>query len=556
MNPDMKLGLQEANEGVLKDLVEGRGHERRAITYPTQSQKITYHPYSAPLHKVRAEDQLPVKLLTPFQAENDHHVKDTYNYMTVQSDIRMPSRHFKALEDNYYMGQWRKAVESAVSFFEESEDRDARVLMMGGGAGVLPGLALLKGARHVTVAERWLYLALACKETLEENKGELINEERYDVVYKRPTDLQLRKDVPVACNIVVANMIDEGLLTSGMIPAIHHALQNLSMHDAIVLPASATVYMQAIEIRTENVCGLDMSAANLYRWFPSHACGGIPLDYSSIKTLSEPVEVWHFNFNNPPEKSDTKNVDVEFTSDGRLNAIMYWFKLHLFGDVYLSSGPEIISETPKGKRFLQPALQYLAGELLVEARSVLPIVATHNTVGMKFDIESADYIHLYKHDASFPHHHFGMIADEVRLNAYERAIKRAVEKHKSLDGEAHVLDMGSGTGALSLLAARTGADSVVSAELHGSLCDIARKAAAANGLSKNISVVHRDVALLQRGKDVRPLGVNIVVADIFDAGLTGDHFQYLLDMAKKKVVQPGATVIPAGMAKISTKPRK
>lgn len=25
-----------------------------------------------------------VKLLTPFQAENDHHIKDTYNYATVQ----------------------------------------------------------------------------------------------------------------------------------------------------------------------------------------------------------------------------------------------------------------------------------------------------------------------------------------------------------------------------------------------------------------------------------------------------------------------------------------
>ena len=27
---------------------------------------------------------LPVRLLTPFQAENDHHIKDTYNYVTVQ----------------------------------------------------------------------------------------------------------------------------------------------------------------------------------------------------------------------------------------------------------------------------------------------------------------------------------------------------------------------------------------------------------------------------------------------------------------------------------------
>ena len=63
-----------------------------------------------------------------------------------------------------------------------------------------------------------------------------------------------------------------------------------------------------------------------------------------------------------------------------------------------------------------------------------------------------------------------------------------------------------------------GAASVVACDLQEPLCDVARKAAAANGLSGRVSVVHRDAALLQRGKEVRPLGVNLVLADIFDAG--------------------------------------
>lgn len=63
-----------------------------------------------------------------------------------------------------------------------------------------------------------------------------------------------------------------------------------------------------------------------------------------------------------------------------------------------------------------------------------------------------------------------------------------------------------------------GADSVVACDLHESLCDVARKAAAANGLSSRVSVVHRDAGLLQRGREVRPLGVNLVIADLFDAG--------------------------------------
>ena len=41
---------------------------------------------------------------------------------------------------------------------------------------------------------------------------------------------------------------------------------------------------------------------------------------------------------------------------------------------------------------------------------------------------------------------------------------------------------------------------------------------AVNQVSENVSVVHSDAALLERGREVRPLGVNIVLADLFDAG--------------------------------------
>lgn len=417
-NLDLKLGLEKANQGVLQDLVEGKGHEHRSITYPEPAQRITYHSYSAPLHKVRTEDMLPVKLLTPFQAENDHNIKDTYNYMTVQADIRMPTRQLTALEDPYFNSAWRRAVEGAVKEIEATET-DCRVLNLGSGAGVQAVTALNVGARHVTATERWLYLALATKETLTEND---IKEERYSVIYKRPTDLKIKEDVAVCCNLLIANILDEGLLTSGIIPAVRHALGSLTTHEAIVMPASATVYMQAVEVRTTDVCGLDMSAANLYRWHPSYATGP-PLDQSKIKTLSEPVPIWYFDFKSPPESSDVKNVDVEFTKEGRFNAVMYWYDLHLWGDVHINSGPEVAKSTTTAaasaksdvagrKRYLQPALQYIAGELRVGPGHIMPVIASHNTVGMRFDIETAEYLHLMKPDASFPHRHFNMLADQ------------------------------------------------------------------------------------------------------------------------------------------------
>lgn len=352
------------------------------------------------------------------------------------------------------------------------------------------------------------------------------------------------------------------LLTSGIVPAIRHALDTLTTSDATVLPGSATVFIQAVELRTSNVCGFDMSAANLYRWHPTFATGA-PLDMEAMRPLSRPAEVWYFDFKSPADKSDVKTMDIEFTETGRWNAVLVWYTLHLWGDVYITSAPvwkerheveegglAIVSQAEskvRQARSMQPALQYLAGELRVDPGTVYPVTASHNTVGMRFDIETADYLHLMKPDMSFSHRHFNMLADTSRLEAYDRAIRRAVAQRAATDGEVHALDIGTGSGILALMAARAGARSVVACDLHDSLCDVARKAAAAakGDVGKRVSVVHRDAALLQRGKEVRPLGVNLVVADMFDAGLLGDQFPYLLELTRKKVIQPGATVIPS-----------
>ena len=63
---------------------------------------------------------------------------------------------------------------------------------------------------------------------------------------------------------------------------------------------------------------------------------------------------------------------------------------------------------------MQPALQYMAGELRVEQGDVLPLLATHNTVRMRFDMEEAEYLNLSSPDATFPMQHFSMLADTAR----------------------------------------------------------------------------------------------------------------------------------------------
>lgn len=138
-------------------------------------------------------------------------------------------------------------------------------------------------------------------------------------------------------------------------------------------------------------------------------------------------------------------------------------------------------------------------------------------------------------------------ADTIRLEKYYGAIERAVAKAKARNPfrEAHVIDVGSGGGILSMMAARAGATSVLASEFSEALCNASRVACASNALSEKISIINRDACLLERGKGVRHSGLNVCVLDIFEAGLLGDNVMTIIDHIKRNILQPDCIVVPA-----------
>lgn len=425
---ELKRGLEEATQSLLGDLLSGKGKEQLSLPAPGRPQdRISILPHSAPLHVVHPADALPVRLLSPHQAESDHDIKDTYNFMTVSADVRMPERHAAYLADSRRVAAFEAAVARACAE-QERRGCDARVLHLGSGAGLLSLLALRHGALHVTAVDRWLYLAMATKESLKANNAPA---DRTAVVYKRPTDLLLGPDVPVSCNVLLLDgLIDDGLLSSGLLPAIRHAREKLLvLPDAVIVPGGATVFVQAVELRSAEVAGFDCSAANAYRWHPSHTSGaalggggGAGGGGGSVAAvaLSDPVVAFHFDLKDPPETSDTKVVEVPFTADGTWNAVAFWFELQLADGVVLSSRGRL---APRGDAAaaaatcdsLQPAVQYLPGELPVEAGRAAPLRCSHNTVRLLFSVDEAEYTHLYKNDAAFPQVCFSAVCHQLSL---------------------------------------------------------------------------------------------------------------------------------------------
>lgn len=135
--------------------------------------------------------------------------------------------------------------------------------------------------------------------------------------------------------------------------------------------------------------------------------------------------------------------------------------------------------------------------------------------------------------------HLPMLADQVRNDAFQQAIEAAVT------ADDVVLDIGTGTGLLAMMAARAGARRVIACEMLPDLAALARLVVDANGFADRIDVVGKPSTELVVGIDL-PEPATVVVSETFDALLIGEGAIGSFAHARAHLMAPGARVIPQG----------
>jgi tetratricopeptide (TPR) repeat protein len=138
-----------------------------------------------------------------------------------------------------------------------------------------------------------------------------------------------------------------------------------------------------------------------------------------------------------------------------------------------------------------------------------------------------------------PGWHFGMLNDRARNDAFERAIARAAP------GRRLVLDIGTGSGLLAMMAARAGAERVVACEAVKPLAQVAARIVARNGYADRITVIAKRSTELAVGQDL-PQPADLLISEILDAGLLGEGVMRTFRHAVAALITPDAAIIPAG----------
>ncbi len=140
-----------------------------------------------------------------------------------------------------------------------------------------------------------------------------------------------------------------------------------------------------------------------------------------------------------------------------------------------------------------------------------------------------------------PRWHFPMVYDELRNQAFRDALEHL------MDPSAIVLEIGTGSGILAMMAARAGARHVYTCEMENLIADAARENIRKNSYEDRITVIAKKSTDLVVGTDL-PEKADMFVAEIVDNNLLGENVLPLMEDAKNRLLKPDAIILPDRIA--------
>lgn len=139
--------------------------------------------------------------------------------------------------------------------------------------------------------------------------------------------------------------------------------------------------------------------------------------------------------------------------------------------------------------------------------------------------------------------HFRMMHDEARNRAYDAAIRRAVGP------QTHVLEIGTGSGLMAMMAARAGARTVTTCEQVEAIAETAAEIVRRNGYDARVKVVPKRSTQIVVGTDM-PERADLLISEVLSDRLLGEMVLSSTAHARQHLLKPGAPIIPREIAAV------
>lgn len=260
--------------------------------------------------------------------------------------------------------------------------RDQVVLDIGAGCGLLSMLAAQAGAFRVIGCEVNRAIAAAGMEIVRANHLD----DRITFINKDSREVKVPEDFPGRADLAVFELFDCSLIGEGVLHFLAHARQNLLKENARYLPMAARIRAMVVEYRLDRVWDIDVNLLNPYRF--SSAFINVDASRLRYRALTEPVDVFSFDFATATPTAQESELRIPAVADGIAGAILFWFDLQLDETLWISNAPANLAGASEPLHWKQ-GLQFLP-EVQVQGPMPLPLTARHDGSSLTFRWQQAE----------------------------------------------------------------------------------------------------------------------------------------------------------------------
>lgn len=283
----------------------------------------------------------------------------------------VPRWHWEMLHDEERSELYDKAIAHVVS-------PEHLVLDVGTGSGLLSMMAARAGAQEIIACEGQPAVAEIARQVIKKAG----HDDVITVVPKLSTAMRVPDDLPRRADVLVTETVDCALLGEGILPTIAHAREHLLTDDAVILPCGGRVFAQLIESTSlyhknhvGRLYGFDLTDFNQLssiEYFDSR------IRHHEHRALSEPIEVFKFDFYRDTAEPRRAEFVVPPSKAGTCHAVVFWFELELLPGISMTNSP-----TAPNSHWKQ-AVQCLPVPIQVEPDEPLLLDARHDGVNIHF----------------------------------------------------------------------------------------------------------------------------------------------------------------------------
>jgi protein arginine N-methyltransferase 7 len=460
-------------------------------------------------------------------------VKGVTAHLDRYGSLQSPKNLLARIEDPEWLDAWDKAL---------ALTGGGNVLMAGSELGLFAIRALEQGASQVLAAERFGLDARIAAGNIHKHmlaswhrrRGDAHRESSEDErrrdfeTFSSSVNVDMMASQAVAgfrCDWLVVPAIDHTLVGQGLVRTVRQLHARGAALEARVLPAGARLFAMGIQWRYPGV-DFDLRPLNELRWSPYPQ----PLEASADQweAVTEAICLGEVDFAafEPVEQAFV----LPATADGTLDAILLWFDLDL-GTTRLSNDPR------SGLRCIRTAVQHADSTAVRRGEALRWTLHLSET---RWRIQTNPPIAQPRRDA-LPSWYVPMTLDRSRNEAYRSALSKALGARPA----ELILDIGTGTGLLAMLAAQLGAKHVVGCEANESICRVGERVVTLNGMGETIRMVNKDCRKLAIPADL-PRRADLVLFELFDCSLIGEGVLHFLAHAREHLATEGARFLPMG----------